>query len=206
VLAVGSVAEELTGLFPDPTVLTLIGQRAAFSDALRTIHAASTVAVTSSCGGSPERMLASAYVAWPTARLVWFEQHRRAQLSPHAKRSLRAATLAGPFGEVRDLVSLLGAEIELGVGERRRQVLAGRRYAEFYGLPELGARLVIGVAVGVPGPRLPDLLQHDQERFRQYCSRVVYPRTGVGSISELQASVYTFERRMDADGSLDAGE
>ena len=206
VCATGPLADQLEDLFPDPNVLTLVDQRAAFVDAVRTVNAASVVAVTSGGTGPPERLLASAYAAWPTARLVWFEARRRPQLSANARRSLRAATLAGPFRDGRDLASLLCAEIERGVSERRRQVLAGRRYAEFFGLPELGARLAIGVAVGVPSQRLPDLLEHDPERFRQYCSRVVYPRTGVGSIGELQASVYTFERRMDIDEDVDGSD
>lgn len=203
VLALGPIADELVRRFPDPSVLTVVDQRTAFLDALGTIHASSTVAITTASAGPPERMLAMASAAWPTARLVWCEPQGRPHLPPSAKRSLRAAKLAGPFRKARDLIALLSLEIERGVGERARQATAGRRYAEFFGLPELGARLVIGVAMGVPGPRLPDLLQHDPERFRQYCSRVVYPRTGVSSIGELQASVYMFERRMDLD---DAGE
>ena len=101
---------------------------------------------------------------------------------------------AVPSAEMR----LWGAVRACGVayiGQFPRRLELGHQFAEKHGLPELATRLAIAIAMGVPHARLPSVLEQEPERFRRYCSGVVYPRVGVGTLLELITRIWDHERR-----------
>lgn len=196
----GPIAARLRQRFPDPETLLIPGDREGLWQAHEVVSAASSVAITTCPRVAPIVELERARAIWPGARFVWFERWSRPELPPSSVRALSNTRLIGPHhDDVDAIVASLSEEIELGFEERGGQAALGQRFSRHYGLPGKAERLVVAIAMAVPSARWAALLGQDQERFRKYCSATVYPRVGVGTISDLIARLWDFERRGQSD-------
>ena len=156
------------------------------------MHAAALFGMSVVSSNPPEAELGAALASWPLARTLWFEQWLRPELAldPH----LSGVTLAGPFRENTDaLAGFLIERIERGLGDRRRQIASARALASDERLPELAARALVGVAVGMPGPRVAALLDQSNPRFRETLRGTLLPALGARSLPDLQLLLRRFD-------------
>lgn len=185
--------------------MLIVPDREALSAAMRSIVCACLVAISSRPRVDPVRDLVRSAKLWPMARLVWFERYARPVVPSGAEARVPLGTLLiGPFhDDLEGALAVLIQEIERALEQRARQARLGHRFAQDHRLPPLAARLIVGVAMGVPEPRWADLLDQESEQHRSYRSRTVYARLQVNNVAELQSLVWAFERRLPASGDVE---
>lgn len=190
----GALAKRLQERFPERQDLIVASTKAERGAAREAVDAAALFAFSAGSAFEPHAEVRDALEAWPLVQLLWFEQWLRPELDADEDARMRRVELAGPFRRDLDgLEEFLAARIEGGLERRRRQLATGRALASVHGLPELATKLLTGVALRMPRPRLRALVGQSEGRFRNYLSDQIYRRLGVNSLAEVQLLLGTLE-------------